>query len=136
MNKIIISLFILLVSLDVNAESVCQSESTFENINLVMCSRGPWESSSHPIKRMPGVVVMPPLVQFCPETMVLRFTGVEDFSTFTYYILDESENVLLSEELSLFNEQEETISLIPMTRGTYTIIIYIGGHFYEAMLPV
>ena len=117
MNKIIISLFVLHVSLDVNAESVCQSESTFENINLVMCSSGPWESSSHPIKRMPGVVVTPPLVQFCPETMVLRFTGVEDFSTFTYYILDESKNVLLSEELSLYNEQKETNEHLNMPRN-------------------
>lgn len=131
MKKAIISLFVLFASVSIYAGPINQTDSIFEEISLIQCHHYPWEDASHPIKKLPGTSVTPPSDQFCQDKSELRFTGVEDFSSFTYYIIDECENVILTDELSLYHDQEVAVSFFSFTTGRYTIIIYIGGRYYE-----
>ena len=65
----------------------------------------------------------------------LLFIGTSAAS-FTYEILDETDEICLSGELELVAEQEIPVSLSTLPAGDYTILLYIAGREYEGEFTI
>ena len=74
-----------------------------------------------------------PLCVFNGYSLLFIGTGA---ASFTYEILDETDEICLSGELELVAEQEIPVSLSTLPAGDYTILLYIAGREYEGEFTI
>lgn len=125
-----------LFAFNATAETVYQQFPNWEVIVLNSVQSPNWYPIFHPVKKTPDEVLTPPSVFFCNESAELVFSGIDDYLCFTYYVINEAEEVVASEEISLYGNLEETVSLSSLPSGAYTIIISIADRYYEGHVRI
>ena len=65
----------------------------------------------------------------------LLFTGTGNAS-FTYSVVDESDEVCLSGDITLYSGQETSVSVASLSAGGYYLIIAVAGREYEGEFTI
>ena len=105
------------------------SDAFFPNdtltFNLIPGPIDDW--GNHGPHHAPANISLPSVV-YDEGSLLFIGTGA---ASFTYEILDETDEICLSGELELVAEQEIPVSLSTLPAGDYTILLYIAGREYE-----
>ena len=87
------------------------------------------DGTEHGGHRGPTLGVTVPTVYYNSSDDELSFETIDEVS-FSYYIMDEDDNTLLSGQLSLYENDSTNVSLSSLSPGGYSVIIEINSVYY------
>lgn len=103
-------------------------------ITLNQCTTTEWDGLSHPVHKNPARECSLPEIYFDNISSTITLVGGESGSAFTYYIIDATNNILLTSPITLTSGEETSIPLASLPQDQYTIVLYINGRYYEGKI--
>lgn len=129
-NLIILSFAITAMT----SQTLQASDAFFPNDTLVFnLIPGPIDDwGNHGPHHAPANISLPTVV-YDEGSLLFIGTGA---ASFTYEILDETDEICLSGEFELIAEQEIPVSLSTLPAGDYTLLLGIAGREYEGEFTI